>query len=137
MKNHFTIRVYGIYTSTNNKVLISSEKIDGIWYHKFPGGGMEFGEGTVDCLKREFQEEMNLTIQVKSHFYTTDFFVQSKFRAQCQVLAIYYLIDGINQLPEATNPEIQGFSFLNICSENTDFLSFETDQKAFKLLIKK
>ena len=53
----FTIRVYGILVNQEKQVLVSDEKIRGEYYTKFPGGGMEFGEGTRDCLKREFMEE--------------------------------------------------------------------------------
>ncbi len=66
---------------------------------KFPGGGLEFGEGTIECLKREMQEEFNMHITVVEHFYTTDFFVASAFHQDTQVMSIYYtmqpLIDEI------------------------------------------
>jgi len=41
---------------------------------KFPGGGLQFGEGTIDCIKREFREELGCEIGVLKHFYTTDYF---------------------------------------------------------------
>ena len=31
---------------------------------KFPGGGMEFGEGTIDCIKRECMEEFGEEVEV-------------------------------------------------------------------------
>jgi ADP-ribose pyrophosphatase YjhB (NUDIX family) len=75
------------------KVLVSDEYIKGKNITKFPGGGLEFGEGTKDCLIREFKEELNLEITVKKHFYTTDFFVSSAFDTNSQVISIYYLVD--------------------------------------------
>jgi 8-oxo-dGTP diphosphatase len=42
----FTIRVYGILLNTNKQVLVSDEHIRGNYYTKFPGGGLELGEGT-------------------------------------------------------------------------------------------
>ena len=48
----FNLRVYGILLGENKKVLVSDEFIRGNYYTKFPGGGLEFGEGTRDCLKR-------------------------------------------------------------------------------------
>ena len=76
----FTIRVYGILMNDKNQVLVSDEYIRGNYYTKFPGGGLEFGEGTRDCLKREFMEEMGLKVEVGEHLYTTDFFQMSAFR---------------------------------------------------------
>ena len=75
--NNFNIRVYGLLINDKNQILISDERRNDFSFTKFPGGGLEFGEGTIDCLKREFIEEMNLEIEVLSHFYTTDFFVSS------------------------------------------------------------
>ncbi|MCA0395964.1 MAG: NUDIX domain-containing protein [Bacteroidetes bacterium] len=88
----FTIRVYGILVNQEKQVLVSDEKIRGEYYTKFPGGGMEFGEGTRDCLKREFMEEMGLLVDVGEHFYTTDYYQLSAFRPDQQIVAIYYLV---------------------------------------------
>lgn len=57
---------------------------------KLPGGGLEYGEGPVDCLKRECLEEMNLNIEITGHFYTTDFFQPTKFFKNTQLISIYY-----------------------------------------------
>ncbi len=56
----FNIRVYGVLINQQNQVLVSDEYIRGSYYTKFPGGGLELGEGTRNCLKREFKEEMDL-----------------------------------------------------------------------------
>ena len=56
----FNIRVYGILMTDNKEVLVSDEIIRGNYYTKFCGGGLEIGEGTIDCLKREFLEESKL-----------------------------------------------------------------------------
>lgn len=84
------IRVYGILLNEDRQVLVSDEYIRGSYYTKFPGGGLEFGEGTRDCLKREFMEEMNLEVEIGDHIYTTDFFQMSAFRPDQQIIAIYY-----------------------------------------------
>ncbi|MEI8060472.1 MAG: NUDIX domain-containing protein, partial [Ferruginibacter sp.] len=70
----FTIRVYGILINEKKQVLVSDELIRGMYITKFPGGGLELGEGTRDCLKREFMEEMGLTVEIGNHIYTTDFY---------------------------------------------------------------
>lgn len=85
-----TLRVYGILINENKQVLVSDEFIRGNYYTKFPGGGLEFGEGTRDCLKREFKEEMNLDVEIGDHIYTTDYFQISAFNTQQQIISIYY-----------------------------------------------
>jgi hypothetical protein len=50
----FTIRVYGLLIH-NGFMLVSDELIRGHRITKFPGGGLEFGEGTKDCLIREIR----------------------------------------------------------------------------------
>lgn len=88
----FTIRVYGILKDTKNRVLVSDEFIRGSYYTKFPGGGLELGEGTRDCLKREFKEETNLDVVIGDHIYTTDFYQVSAFNNAHQIVSIYYFV---------------------------------------------
>ena len=94
----FNIRVYGILQDRNNNVLVSDEFIRGNQYTKFPGGGLEFGEGTRDCLKREFLEEMQLKVQVTDHIYTTDFFQMSAFNPEHQIISIYYRVEALEEI---------------------------------------
>lgn len=86
------IRVYGILKDSKNRVLVSDEFIRGDYFTKFPGGGLEFGEGTRDCLKREFKEETNLDVTIGDHIYTTDFFQMSAFNSAHQIISIYYFV---------------------------------------------
>ena len=88
--HRFNLRVYGILINDKKQILVADEFIRGGLYTKFPGGGLEFGEGTRDCLKREFKEEMDLNVEVGDHLYTTDFFQMSAFNTQYQILSIYY-----------------------------------------------
>jgi len=75
--------------------LVSDEFIRGNYYTKFPGGGLDFGEGTRDCLKREFKEEMDLEVRVTDHLYTTDFFQMSAFNPEHQIISIYYFVEAL------------------------------------------
>ncbi|MES2680908.1 MAG: NUDIX domain-containing protein [Bacteroidota bacterium] len=97
MAKRFNIRVYGILVQ-NNSVLVSDEFIKGNRITKLPGGGLEFGEGTRECLTREFKEELGLDVEVMDHFYTTDFYVSSSFDVNSQVISIYYLVEAIGKL---------------------------------------
>jgi len=105
-QNTFNVRVYGILTGPNREVLVSDEFIRGNYYTKFPGGGLEFGEGTRDCLKREFMEEMHLQVQVTDHLYTTDFFQMSAFNPEHQIISIYYRVKALEEIrvPLRTKP---------------------------------
>lgn len=94
----FNLRIYGILTNEKRQVLVSDEFIRGSYYTKFPGGGLEFGEGTRDCLKREFMEEMNLEVKVTAHIYTTDFFQMSAFTPDQQIISIYYFVEPLETI---------------------------------------
>lgn len=94
----FNIRVYGILINEHHEVLVSDELIKGNYYTKFCGGGLEIGEGTINCLIREFKEEMNLEIEVISHLYTTDFFQKSLFNPNHQLISIYYLVKAMEPI---------------------------------------
>ncbi|MBU6159218.1 MAG: NUDIX domain-containing protein [Bacteroidetes bacterium] len=85
-----SVRVYGIVVTEDAKVVLSDEYIRGGFYTKFPGGGLELGEGTRDCLQRELMEEMQLKTSIGKHIYTTDFYQQSAFNNAHQILSIYY-----------------------------------------------
>jgi len=94
----FTLRVYGVLINEQNEVLVADEYIRGGYYTKFPGGGLEFGEGTRDCLKREFIEEMNLQVEVLDHIYTTDYFQISAFRPEQQIVSVFYYVKAMEEI---------------------------------------
>jgi 8-oxo-dGTP diphosphatase len=104
--HRFNIRVYGILINEQRQVLVSDEYIRGSYITKFPGGGLEFGEGTRDCLQREFMEEMNLNVEVGNHIYTTDYFQLSAFNPEHQIISIYYAAKALEEIkvPLRTKP---------------------------------
>ena len=109
MIEKFTIRVYGILTDDKKRVLLSDEFIRGNYFTKFPGGGMELGEGTRECLKREFKEETGLDVTIGEHIYTTDYFQQSAFNSIDQIVSIYYFahaddVSSLDNLVTKTAP---------------------------------
>ncbi|HRE37373.1 MAG TPA: NUDIX domain-containing protein [Chitinophagaceae bacterium] len=94
----FNLRVYGILINSERQVLVSDELIRGSYITKFPGGGLEFGEGTRDCLRREFLEEMNLKVEIGEHIYTTDYFQISAFNPEHQIISIYYFAKALEPI---------------------------------------
>ena len=97
----FTIRVYGILLD-KSRVLVSDEYVRGNFFTKFPGGGMELGEGTRECLKREFKEETNLDVEIGEHIYTTDYYQISAFNPTQQIVSIYYFVRPIDKIELVT-----------------------------------
>jgi 8-oxo-dGTP diphosphatase len=102
----FNVRVYGILIDAANRLLVSDEYIKGDYFTKLPGGGLEFGEGTRECLAREYMEETGLTVTVGDHFYTTDFFQMSAFKKTDQIISIYYYVhcDHLSVIRTTTTP---------------------------------
>ncbi len=119
----FNVRVYGILMNDRDEVLISDERTENVSFTKFPGGGLEYGEGIIDALKREYLEETGMHIEVLEHIYTTDFFEKSSFN-ESQIISIYYLVKAINNVN------------LNIRENSFDFTekSIEGKLQAFRLI---
>lgn len=135
----FNVRVYGIYTE-NNKVLVSIEQIGALTITKFVGGGLEFGEGIKDCLIREFKEELDLDIEVVSHFYTTDFFVESFVNKNHQVISVYYLVRPTNPafvLETIKLSSDQKIGWLDLHKAKEDDMSLIIDKKVLSILLEK
>jgi ADP-ribose pyrophosphatase YjhB (NUDIX family) len=147
----FNVRVYGILLGDNNSVLVSDEFIRGNYYTKFPGGGLEFGEGTRDCLKREFKEEMDLDVEVTGHLYTTDFFQMSAFNPEHQIISIYYYVKALEpiRVPLRTKPfdfdeqqlkiyaerkETETFRFIDLASFSEESVHLPIDKVVAKIL---
>lgn len=89
--SRFNIRVYGLLFN-EGKVLITDEIRLGTKMTKFPGGGLEFGEGLEDGLKREFQEELSVEIEVNELFYINEFLQISSFDNRDQLMSVYYKV---------------------------------------------
>ena len=92
MLRRFNVRTYGFLLNELDQVLVSDELIKGKFITKFPGGGVELGEGIAAALVREFQEECATKITILEHIYTTDFFLQSQWDSESQVISVYYLV---------------------------------------------
>lgn len=102
----FNVRVYGVLLDKDRRLLVSDEFIRGQYITKLPGGGLEIGEGTRECLQREFREETGLEVNVGNHLYTTDFFQISAFNHTDQIISIYYYVhpEGEILLPVKEKP---------------------------------
>ena len=141
--SYFNVRVYGVLINHDNQVLISDEQSGLRIFSKFPGGGLELGEGLIDALKREFIEECNAEIEVVSHFYTTDFYEQSSFN-DSQILSIYYLVKESKPLVltfkttafDFDADSLQSFRWVRLSELKAEDVTFRTDKTVIELLLK-
>jgi 8-oxo-dGTP diphosphatase len=144
----FNVRVYGLLFNEKKEILVTDEFINGVMITKLPGGGLEFGEGTIDCVKREFMEELGWEVQVTNHFYTTDFFQISAFNEDKQIISIYYsliLIDKSKELPirfkktkfdfDEMIKDDQIFRWLSINKSLIEDLTFPIDKRVGEMLL--
>ena len=140
----FNVRVYGLLINDRNEILISDEQEYGMQFSKFPGGGLEYGEGLIDGLKREFVEECNVEVDVLEHFYTTDFFVKSAFNDN-QVISVYYLVENLSPLNlmfktvqfdfDGEGDILQSFRWIKLTALSEDDVTFPADKHVVKLLL--
>lgn len=145
----FNVRAYGILITPEREVLISDERVGSVKFTKFPGGGLERGEGLIDALKREYIEECNLAIECIQHIYTTDFYEKSSFN-ESQILSVYYQIALANsgQLRQLLKITTEGYSHSEVDREkeerfrlvpidqiSEDTFTFKTDKVAWRTFV--
>ncbi|MEK4627443.1 MAG: NUDIX domain-containing protein [Solibacillus sp.] len=79
----------------NDKMLIvrrSAFETSGAGTWENVGGELEFGESLETALKREFHEEVNLSITVQKQLYSTTFFTKK----DRQIVLLTYLCESQN-----------------------------------------
>ncbi len=136
MIDKINIRVYAIYLNEKNELMALDEGYAGEKLIKLPGGGLEFGEGTLECLHREFAEELNLKIEVLEHFYTQEDFLVSRFRENEQLLTIYYNVNILNLDDlKILDDSIEKVKWISLHEENP--LPLPIDQIVFQKLKEK
>ncbi|MBF8456288.1 NUDIX hydrolase [Kaistella sp. G5-32] len=127
MIDKINVRVYATVLK-DKKILSLHEEYVGDHLLKFPGGGLEFGESIVECLHREFEEELNLKIKNLQHFYTQEDFLVSKFRDNEQLLTIYYLAEIVDE---------EDLIIRDSCIEKIEWISLDTEENPFPLPVDK
>ena len=139
--SYFNVRVYGLLINEKQEILLSDELHSGSYFTKFPGGGLELGEGLIDAVKREYIEECNAEIEIVSHFYTTDFYEKSSFN-DSQVISVYYLVKALGALNLNFKQEAfdfddgfnQSFRWKKVSEMSVADVTFKTDQVVVNLL---
>jgi len=139
----FNVRVYGLLFNAQGEVLLSDECRNGYSFTKFPGGGVEHGEGIANALMREFNEELGISISIGELFYVNDFFQASAFNPNDQIIAFYYRVysdelDQIvcNQHDVPITQEGEQHRWLDLSDLQDDVLNFPIDRRVARLLRK-
>ncbi|UYQ95891.1 NUDIX domain-containing protein [Chitinophaga horti] len=148
--SYINVRVYGIMLNEQKQVLVSDEYIRGGFYTKFPGGGLEIGEGTIDCMVREWKEELNQDIEVVEHIYTTDFYQKNAFDNSSQILSIYYLVKPTSpftarlgtkpfdyEIPEDKTIQLEGVRWVDWNDFSSDTVTLPIDKVLAEIVKKK
>lgn len=129
----FNVRIYGLWLD-GGKVLVSEELIKEHRIVKFPGGGLEWGEGMIDGLKREWREEMGVDIIIHSHFYTTDFFQPSAWD-DSQVISVYYRVQPVKSVILPYNNGAEHFYFVPVNEALQELISLPIDKVVARRLL--
>jgi len=140
----YNIRVYALILNEGKEILLSDEYQLDMKMVKFPGGGMEQGEGTIECLQREAMEEFGQSLVNIRHYYTTDFYQPALFFHDTQLVSIYYLADFSEEIrfkvsrkpfdiPEKMNGQ-QSFRWVPLSRVVEEDLTFPVDRKVIRLL---
>ena len=140
----YNLRVYALILNEKQEILLSDEYQLDMKMTKFPGGGMEKGEGTLDCLQREAMEEFGQPLTNIRHFYTTDYYQPALFFENTQLVSIYYLADFSEEIRIriATKPfdipalknGLQSFRWAGLAGLREEDLTFPVDRKVIRML---
>lgn len=143
MDERFNIRVYALII-VDDHILVTDEYRFGRQFTKFPGGGLEHGEGITECLVRECREELGQEVELLSHFYTTEFYQESAFRKTDQIVSIYYRAKPVGELNFSTKElafdfdelvdEAQIFRWIPLAQMSVDDVTFPIDKHVVELL---
>ena len=134
--NAFTIRIYGVLVE-NNKLMRLKEPYWGEILYKLPGGGLEYGEGTLECLARELKEELNLELDTAELFYVQEDFIRSKFKGNEQLFTVYYKITckNITDL-KIIDKNIEEVNWIDLNELSPDLMTLPVDKIVVEKLLR-
>ena len=139
-EKRFNVRVYAIIRNTNGEILVSDERRNGFSFTKFPGGGLEWGEGIRETVRRELSEELGIDAQIGNLIYVNDFFQVSAFHDSDQLLSFYYEVTSFEGVIETTphntllSEEGEYFRWIRMEQLSVDTMTFPIDKMVVEKL---
>lgn len=110
MKEKIRIRVSGLMMDGDRVLLVCHKKHDSM-YWLLPGGGVDYGESLVDAVKREFLEEVGITIDVGDVIFVSDAISPSGKRHIVNIAFFCTYVDGKYSL--GNDKRLFDFDFFN------------------------
>ncbi len=115
-EGRLNVRVYMVLTRNHDgdamqEILVSYERLPMGGVMKFPGGGLEWGEGTAACLRREALEELGQRVEVGELLHVSQNAHVSSFDSNQQVIAVHHLAtlpDAIKFDDAGEKEDVQG-----------------------------
>lgn len=136
----FNARCYAMICSDKGRLLVLKERWRGVDLQKLPGGGLELGEGMLECLDREISEEFAASQPLTwAHFHCPTHCFSSQFRPEEQLLLNYFLaeekVDEEQWAIIPDDPNILELVWLDIDTSNVHWFTLESDRDAFMKLV--
>lgn len=101
--NRLRIRVCGLCWEGDGLLLVNHKSLTNTNFWAPPGGGVEFGESVEVALKREFQEETGLQIEVLRFAFGCEF-----IRDPLHAIELFFLVNRKGgRLASGYDPELQ------------------------------
>jgi len=105
--NRLRVRVCGICLKDDSILLVNHHGISDQNFWSPPGGGIQLGEQAIDCLSREFIEEVGLPIEIGKFLFACEF-IQPPLHAIELFFEVFQIGDqlSIGSDPEEGSPSI-------------------------------
>jgi 8-oxo-dGTP diphosphatase len=99
--NRLRVRACGVCVKDDSILLVNHQGISNQDFWSPPGGGIEFGEGAIDCLSREFREEAGLSVKTGNFLFACEF-IQHSLHA----IELFFEVSPLtDQLHVGSDPE--------------------------------
>lgn len=100
--NQLRLRVCGICINRYGILLVNHRGLGKENFWSPPGGGIHFGETTVECLEREFAEETGLRVSVSDFLFACEF-IDKPLHA----IELFFLVTPVGgKLKKGSDPEL-------------------------------